>query len=37
VKKAPIALLPLCRFSPKCAAAADYAALADEVLARMEG
>jgi len=37
VKKAPIALLPLCRFAPKCAAAADYAALADEVLARMEG
>lgn len=37
VKKAPIALLPLCRFSPKCAAAADYAALADEILERMEG
>lgn len=37
VKKAPIALQPLCRFSPKCTAAADYAALADELLGRMEG
>lgn len=37
VKKAPIALQPLCRFSPRCTAAADYAALADELLARMEG
>ena len=37
VKKAPIALQPLCRFSPRCTAAADYAALADELLGRMEG
>lgn len=37
VKKAPIALRPLCGYSPRCAAAADYAALCDEMLARMEG
>lgn len=37
VKKAPIALLPLCQYAPKCTAAADYAALCDEMLARMEG
>lgn len=37
VKKAPIALLPLCQFSPRCTATADYAALCDEMLARMEG
>lgn len=36
VKKAPIALLPLCRYAPKCAAALDYAALCDEMLGRME-
>lgn len=35
VKKAPLALKPLCDFAPKCAAAADYAALTDEILARM--
>ena len=37
VKKAPLALQPLCFFSPRCAATADYAALCDEMLARMEG
>lgn len=37
VKKAPIAQLPLCQFSPRCTATADYAALCDEMLARMEG
>lgn len=37
VKKAPIALLPLCQYAPKCTASADYAALCDEMLARMEG
>lgn len=37
VKKAPLALLPLCNFNPRCAATADYAALCDEMLARMEG
>lgn len=37
VKKAPIALLPLRQYSPRCAAAQDYAALTDEILARMEG
>lgn len=37
VKKAPIALLPLCQYAPKCTAAADYAALCNEMLARMEG
>ena len=37
VKKAPLALLPLCNFNPRCTATADYAALCDEMLARMEG
>lgn len=37
VKKAPIALLPLCQYAPRCTASADYAALCDEMLARMEG
>ncbi len=37
VKKAPIALLPLCQYAPKCTAAADYSDLCDEMLARMEG
>lgn len=37
VKKAPIALQPLRQYSPRCAAAQDYAALTDEMLARMEG
>lgn len=37
VKKAPIALLPLCQYAPKCTASADYAALCDEMLARMGG
>ena len=37
VKKAPIALLPLRQYSPRCSAAQDYAALADEMLARMGG
>jgi chromosome partitioning protein len=37
VKKAPIALQPLCYFSPRCTATEDYAALCDEMLARMEG
>ena len=37
VKKAPLALQPLCFFSPRCAATADYAALCDEMLERMEG
>ena len=37
VKKAPLALLPLCQFAPRASAAADYAALCDEMLARMEG
>ena len=37
VKKAPLALLPLCFFNPRCTATADYAALCDEMLARMEG
>lgn len=37
VKKAPLALQPLCFFSPRCTATADYAALCDEMLARMEG
>lgn len=36
VKKAPLALQPLCCFSPRCTAASDYAALCDEMLARME-
>jgi len=37
VKKAPIALQPLCFFSPRCTATEDYAALCDEMLERMEG
>lgn len=37
VKKAPIALLPLRQYAPRCTAALDYAALADEMLERMEG
>jgi len=37
VKKAPIALQPLRQYSPRCTAAQDYAALADEMLERMEG
>ena len=37
VKKAPIALLPLCQYAPRCTASADYAALCDEMLERMEG
>ena len=37
VKKAPIALLPLRQYSPRCTAALDYTALADEMLARMGG
>lgn len=37
VKKAPLALQPVCFFSPRCAASADYAALCDEMLERMEG
>ena len=37
VKKAPLALQPLCFFSPRCTATADYAALCDEMLQRMEG
>ena len=37
VKKAPIALLPLCQYAPKCTASADYAALCDEMLDRMGG
>lgn len=37
VKKAPIALLPLCQYAPRCTASADYAALCDEMLARMGG
>ena len=36
VRKAPLALQPLCFFSPRCTAANDYAALCDEMLARME-
>ena len=36
VKKAPLALQPVCDFAPRCAASADYAALTDEILARME-
>ena len=35
VKKAPLALQPLCFFSPRCAATVDYAALCDEMLERM--
>lgn len=37
VRKAPLAMQPLCFFSPRCAATADYAALCDEMLERMEG
>lgn len=37
VKKAPLALKPLCDYAPKCTAAADYAALTDEILERMGG
>ena len=37
VKKAPLALQPLCFFSPRCTATADYAALCDEMLERLEG
>ena len=37
VKKAPLALQPLCFFSPRCAATVDYAALCDEMLERMGG
>lgn len=37
VKKAPITLLPLCQYAPRCTTSADYAALCDEMLARMEG
>ena len=37
VKKAPLALKPLCYFNPRCTATQDYAALTDEMLARMEG
>lgn len=36
VKKAPLALQPVCDFAPRCAASADYAALTDEILTRME-
>jgi len=36
VKKAPLALQPLCFFSPRCTATADYAALCDEMLERLE-
>lgn len=37
VKKAPLAQLPLCCFSPRCTATQDYAALTDEILERLEG
>lgn len=37
VKKAPLALQPLCCYAPRCAATQDYAALTDEMLERMEG
>ena len=36
VKKAPLALQPLCYFSPRCTATQDYAALCDEMLERLE-
>ena len=36
VKKAPLALQPLCFFSPRCTATQDYAALCDEMLERLE-
>lgn len=35
VKKAPLALLPLCYYSPRCTAAQDYASLTDEILERI--
>ena len=37
VKKAPLAQQPLCFFSPRCTATADYAALCGEMLERLEG
>ena len=37
VKKAPLALKPLCFYSPRCTATEDYAALCGEMLERMEG
>ena len=37
VRKAPLAHLPLCQYAPRSRASADYAALCDELLARMEG
>ena len=37
VKKAPLALKPLCYFNSRCTATQDYAALTDEMLERMEG
>ena len=37
VKKAPLALKPLCFYSPRCTATEDYAALCVEMLERMEG
>ena len=37
VKKAPLALQPLCYYAPRCGAAQDYAALTDEILERMGG
>lgn len=36
-KKAPLALKPLCFYSPRCTATEDYAALCGEMLERMEG
>lgn len=36
VKKAPLALQPLCFFSPRCTATEDYASLTNEMLERME-
>lgn len=36
VKKAPLALQPLCFFSPRCTATQDYTALCDEMLERLE-
>ncbi|MFR7893927.1 MAG: hypothetical protein ACLU38_07440 [Dysosmobacter sp.] len=36
-EEGPLALQPLCFFSPRCTATGDYAALCDEMLARMEG
>lgn len=37
VKKAPLALQPLCFYNPRCSATQDYAALCDEMLERLEG